>query len=108
MCNKSVLDVKQLVNVGGTVLPMFKQKKKTNLSNKSSHCIVTQIQPLNNACCYGKHVLERPTDLYAGHICGGVHPHVGAGKQLLHISCQIGILCNHRSIYMRGDGSHTP
>lgn len=71
---------------------VWQVSQQTNLGNQGSHGIVPQIQPLHDASSNGQHVFEGAADLHASHICGGVDSHVGAGKQLLNLPCQLGIL----------------
>ena len=77
----------------------------SHLCNQSGHGIVPKIQALNNASCNGEHVLEGSTDLYAGHVCGGVDTHVRAGKELLGFAGQLGIL---HIIYVTTDRWQSP
>ena len=63
-----------------------------DLCDQGCHGVVPQVQPLHNAGGDGQHVLQGSTDLDPRHVGGGVDAHVGAGKQLLHLPGQLGVL----------------
>jgi hypothetical protein len=64
----------------------------TPLRDQRSHGVVAQLQPLHDASCDGKHVLERAGHLDADDVSAGVDAQVAAGEQPLHAHRQLHIL----------------